>query len=94
MGGVDIKVKVTEELSLEELENNYIDASNALDAYRVSHGFIPKARVLMLDSEGNESEGVIPFYGLAWRSAGHLFVPVGLRLWKMSQLTLVPEAGI
>lgn len=78
--------------NIEELEENYCVAANALTRYRRENGFEPGARVIARYREEPEKRGVIAEYGEVWNGHG-LNVPVLLdtgilQPWPLSQLTL------
>lgn len=78
---------------LQELEETYYAAANALTRYKREHGFKPGARVVARFRDEPEKRGVIAPYGDAWSTVMHMSVPVlldngRLQPWNMSDLTV------
>ncbi len=79
---------------IEQLEEEYAKACNALSRYRESHGFEPDVRVRCQFRDEPPKTGTIAPYGDAWGSCSKWCVPVLLdagyrQPWMMSSLTLI-----
>ena len=82
---------------IEELEEAYCVAANALTRYRHENGFEPGARVVTRYREEPEKNGVIAEYGEVWNGSG-LHIPVKLdtgilQPWPLSQLRLAAQSS-
>lgn len=82
---------------LDELEETYCIAANALNKYRDARGFNPGVRVEARYRDEPVVFGVIAPYGDDWSRVDEMHVPVikdngRWQPWKMSDLTVVPTS--
>lgn len=83
--------------TLEDMEGEFCEASNALRAEHKRLGFFPGVKVIAQCMDDPPKNGVIAEYGPLWATVDALMVPVrldtgGIQPWMVSSLTLLKEA--